>query len=48
MTENEKLCSFCVYRSFCERGINAGEGDDIDIVSSIDDIDLEQIQEIEF
>jgi CRISPR/Cas system-associated exonuclease Cas4 (RecB family) len=48
MTENEKLCSFCVYRSFCEKGTNAGEGDDIDIVSSVDEIDLEQIQEIEF
>jgi CRISPR/Cas system-associated exonuclease Cas4 (RecB family) len=48
MTENEKLCSFCVYRSFCEKGTNAGEGDDVDIVSSVDEIDLEQIQEIEF
>lgn len=48
MTENEKLCSYCVYRSFCERGINAGEIDGIDIVPIIDDIDLEQIQEIEF
>lgn len=48
MTENEKLCSFCVYRSFCERGISAGEGNDIDMVPVTDDIDLEQIQEIEF
>jgi CRISPR/Cas system-associated exonuclease Cas4 (RecB family) len=48
MTENDKFCSFCVYRSFCERGVNAGEFDDIDISPTIDDIDLEQIQEIEF
>jgi CRISPR/Cas system-associated exonuclease Cas4 (RecB family) len=48
MTENENLCSFCVFRSYCDRGINAGEVDDIDIVPIIDDIDLEQIQEIEF
>ena len=48
MTENEKLCSFCVYRSYCERGIRAGEIEDIDIIPIIDDIDLEQIQEIEF
>ena len=48
MTENEKLCSFCVYRSYCERGTSAGEMDDIDIIPIIDEIDLEQIQEIEF
>lgn len=48
MTENEKLCSFCIYRSFCDRGIDAGEVDDSDIDPTIDDIDLEQIQEIEF
>jgi CRISPR/Cas system-associated exonuclease Cas4 (RecB family) len=48
MTEDEKLCNYCIYRSLCERGISAGEVDDIEIVPSIDDIDLEQIQEIEF
>lgn len=48
MTENEKLCSFCVYRSLCERGISAGEMDDMDGVPTTEDIDLEQIQEIEF
>jgi CRISPR/Cas system-associated exonuclease Cas4 (RecB family) len=48
MTENEKLCNYCVYRSLCDRGISAGDGDDIEITTTIDDIDLEQIQEIEF
>jgi hypothetical protein len=48
MTENEKLCIFCVYRSFCERGISAGELDDTESVPPDRDIDLEQIQEIEF
>lgn len=48
MTENEKQCSYCVYRSYCERGVSAGEGDDIDAVDPITDIDFDQIQEIEF
>jgi hypothetical protein len=48
LTENEKLCSFCVYRSLCARGIHAGEVDDMESVPITEDIDLEQIQEIEF
>lgn len=48
MTENEKQCSYCVYRSYCERGISAGEEDNIDAIDQTIDIDFDQIQEIEF
>ena len=48
LTENERLCSFCVYRSLCARGIRAGEVDDMESIPITEDIDLEQIQEIEF
>ncbi len=50
LTENEDRCRFCVYRSLCNRGVEAGpweemeaEGEEIDI-----ELDFEQIVEIEF
>jgi CRISPR/Cas system-associated exonuclease Cas4 (RecB family) len=48
LTEDEKKCSFCVYRSYCERGDRAGEGEALDAEVSAEDINIEQIQEIEF
>ena len=49
LTDDEKKCSFCPYRSFCERGIQAGNGADIENDEDAAPlIDLEQIQEIEF
>lgn len=49
LTEEEKFCSLCVYRSYCERGIKAGEDLlEVDTMQAIGNIDLEQIQEIEF
>ena len=48
LTEDERICSYCVYRSLCERGIKAGEGDELESIAPADFIDFEQIQEIEF
>ena len=55
LTEDEKRCKFCQYRSFCERGIAAGEIAEMDeaedaglIDEGILNIDLEQIGEIAF
>ncbi len=47
-TDNEKKCAFCVYRSFCERGVFAGEAESMEIEGKQIGVDLEQIQEIEF
>jgi CRISPR/Cas system-associated exonuclease Cas4 (RecB family) len=37
-TSNEKMCRFCVYRSFCERGQAAGDWKDLEDVESVDDL----------
>jgi hypothetical protein len=37
-TPNEKMCRFCVYRSYCERGKEAGNWDDQDSQESSDDL----------
>ncbi|MEZ0395526.1 MAG: PD-(D/E)XK nuclease family protein [Anaerolineales bacterium] len=47
-TEDEKRCAFCVYRSYCERGVHAGQGGEAESELSEPEIDLEQIQEIAF
>ena len=51
LTDNEKRCVYCEYRSLCERGIRAGAIDEqsLDEVEiGLVDLDLEQIAEIEF
>jgi CRISPR/Cas system-associated exonuclease Cas4 (RecB family) len=48
MTDDEKKCSYCPYRSYCNRGIAAGEFDELETELSSLDVDMEQIQEIEF
>lgn len=48
MTDDEKKCAFCPYRSYCNRGSAAGELLDDETELSLPDVDLEQIQEIEF
>lgn len=47
-TEDEKRCAFCVYRSYCARGIHAGEGGEAESELIEPEINLEQIQEIAF
>ena len=54
LTEVEERCLFCVYRSLCDRGVAAGNLDDIDFdepeldLSFEIDLDFEQIAEIEY
>ena len=51
MTEDRQKCSYCPYRSYCDRGIQAGslEGFEDEIeTEALFDINFEQIGEIEF
>jgi hypothetical protein len=52
LTENQKRCRYCVYRSLCNRGIEAGPMDEFESEATEDllgfDLDFEQIAEIEF
>ncbi len=48
MTDDEKKCAYCLYRSYCERGTRAGEGEEPETELADAEITLEQIQEIEF
>jgi hypothetical protein len=48
LTDDEKKCGFCPYRSYCERGVEAGEGEENESELSSINFTLEQIQEIEF
>lgn len=48
LTPDEKKCGFCPYRSYCERGVNAMEGEESELDADDQlEINLEQIQEIE-
>jgi CRISPR/Cas system-associated exonuclease Cas4 (RecB family) len=52
LTENEKRCRYCVYRSLCNRGIEAGPMEEFESEVTEDllnfDLDFEQIAEVEF
>ena len=49
MTDNEKTCGFCAFRSYCNRGKAAAENLAEEFEENISfEINLEQIQEIEF
>jgi RecB family exonuclease len=47
-TDDEQKCSYCVYRSYCERNLTAGTGDFLETELAEPEINLEQIQEIVF
>jgi hypothetical protein len=52
-TPHVESCAFCVYRSLCDRGVEAGsfeamEGDLADYDASLVDLDFEQIAEVAF
>ncbi len=51
LTENERRCRYCTYRSLCERG-GAGQVDMLDIDDELEEedfeLDFDQIAEIEF
>lgn len=52
LTPHEERCRFCVYRSLCERGVEAGrldEADFRDFEPEVEvDLDFEQIAEVEY
>src|SRR5574341_247963 len=51
LTEDEKTCRFCVYRSYCNRGAQAGQMGEAEAEMEPEeafDINFEQIGEIEF
>ena len=47
-TDEEKKCSYCVYRSFCDRKVVPGVDELLESELEEPRIDLEQIQEISF
>jgi hypothetical protein len=47
-TDDEQICSYCVYRSYCERKITAAVDDFLEAELAEPVINLEQIQEIDF
>jgi len=51
MTDDRQMCAYCTYRSYCDRGIQAGNLDAIEAemeAESLFDVNFEQIGEIEF
>jgi len=49
LTEDDRKCGFCQFRSFCERGVAASNGDEMEVSNEFDwEANMEQIQEIEF
>ncbi len=51
LTEDEKMCRFCVYRSYCNRGAQAGQMEEAEAEMESEaafDVNFEQIGEIEF
>ena len=51
LTEDRQKCAYCAYRSYCERGIRAGDMDQAEAemeAESLFDVNFEQIGEIAF
>ena len=51
LTDDRQKCAFCPYRSYCDRGIEAGDPEMLEAemeAESLFDVDFEQIGEIEF
>jgi CRISPR/Cas system-associated exonuclease Cas4 (RecB family) len=51
LTEDRQKCAYCTYRSYCERGIRAGDVDQIEVemeAEELFDVNFEQIGEIAF
>jgi len=52
LTEDERRCRFCVYRSLCNRGVEAGPLNEIDDISEVEgfelELDFDDIAEIEY
>jgi CRISPR/Cas system-associated exonuclease Cas4 (RecB family) len=51
LTEDREKCAYCIYRSYCERGIRAGDIEQVEAemeAESLFDVNFEQIGEIAF
>lgn len=51
LAEDERPCRFCTYRSYCDRGVRAGDWDEVEGETEMEEdfeIDFEQIGEIAF
>lgn len=50
LTEDERLCKYCIYRSLCDRGVQAGPfaGDDLNAGEVDFNFDLDDVEEIAF
>jgi CRISPR/Cas system-associated exonuclease Cas4 (RecB family) len=51
LTDDHQKCAYCTYRSYCERGIRAGDVDQAEAemeAEELFDVNFEQIGEIEF
>jgi len=51
LTDDRQKCAFCTYRSYCERGVRAGDIDQAEAemeAEELFDVDFEQIGEIAF
>ncbi len=48
LTDEDKKCAYCPYRSYCNRGVEAGREAEIESEFSEPEINFEQIQEIAF
>ena len=51
LTDDRQMCAYCTYRSYCDRGIQAGDLDALEAemeAESLFDVNFEQIGEIEF
>jgi len=51
LTDDRKMCAYCTYRSYCDRGIQAGDLDMVEAemeAEALFDVNFEQIGEIEF
>jgi CRISPR/Cas system-associated exonuclease Cas4 (RecB family) len=48
LADDVALCGFCRYRSYCDRGIRAGQADILETELVWQELNLEHIQEIEF
>jgi hypothetical protein len=51
LTDDRQKCIFCTYRSYCDRGVRAGDSEDAETQMEADsffDVNFEQIGEIEF
>ncbi len=50
-TTDERICRFCSYRSYCERGLEAGNLSELDNISSAEDllnVSFSDVEEIQF